>query len=175
LLNIDKTQQFLLFAKTIPDGFYSPQPHALWVLIVGALGIVLSIILLLYLAFRLFQEERKKYIARKMPKAPNKKKLQQKYMDILDGIEAQYKAAQLTEYDVYYEVAQTLRLYASEKNNENYTNFTLRDLSDTPGLALLHETIDYLYDCEFFDRSIDPNPTEPEEAVEWGRNLVRRW
>jgi hypothetical protein len=175
LLNIDNSTELLILAEKIPDGFYSPQPHSLWVLIVGVLGISMSIILLLYCIFKLFQEEREKYAARKTPKAPSRKKLQQKYMDILDSIQRGFENLELTEYDVYYEIAQTLRLYASEKNNENYTNFTLRDLSNTPGLALLHETIDFLYDCEFFDHSIDPNPTEPNEAIEWGRNLVRRW
>jgi hypothetical protein len=174
LLNIDNSSELLL-AQTIPDGFYSPQSHPLWALIVGVLGIIVSIMLLLFYAFKLFQEERKRYAARKAPKVPSRKKLQQKYMDILDDIQRRFENLGLTEYDVCYEVAQTLRLYASEKNNENYTNFTLRDLSNTSGLALLRETIDYLYDCEFFDRSIDPNPTAPEEAIEWGRDLVRRW
>jgi hypothetical protein len=147
---------------------------SIWVIIVGIAGIMICASALFFGAFRLFYIQRKKYLQRHK-KAPNQKKLKTQYLEYFDLIEANFNDRKINENDVFFEVSRGLRSYASDKENANFHNFTLMEFGDVEGLSVLHETINLLYQTQYFDRALDPDPASAQEAIEWGRSLVRRW
>jgi hypothetical protein len=158
-----------------PEGFIAPRPHSIWILLISIIGAIIALGIATWVIFNLVSQTRERLLKKKRDQAPNRQKLRDLFMKVLDDIEEKYKNKELGDEDAYYEVSKVLRQYASEKTGNNLKSFTLTEIAATPGLGTLEEVVSDLYNAEFFDQKNNPKPPTPLEAIEWGRSLIKRW
>ncbi|GHT81966.1 hypothetical protein FACS1894125_3820 [Actinomycetota bacterium] len=99
----------------------------------------------------------------------------QKFYAVFDEIEKLHAEHIINDDGVYYEVSRALKDYGSDRSGQNLKTLTKRELDEIDGIAILHETIEALYVPEFQRREELNETMTPTQAIEFARNLLRRW
>ncbi|MDR2508826.1 MAG: hypothetical protein LBC50_01710 [Candidatus Ancillula sp.] len=162
-------------SANLPDGFFAPQPYGIWLPIVTLIVVIVIVSLLVVTLLNIFKST-KDYISNVVTKnTTSPKKNKAKCLASLERIYELYKLGQLTDDQVYLEVSKSLRIYASERTNVDFTSSTKRDLKKIDGIIIFTQTIDRLYELEFADRKNIAEPLTPEGAINLVQTVVKKW
>ena len=114
---------------------------------------------------------KKKEVQEEKKEPVDKEKVRSKYLNVIDGLEKQYKDQKIDDRAAYLGLSEAVRNFVHEFTGMNTQNLTLNEIGEL-GLPSLYNLIKDFYRPEF---AYDSGDTDVDQSFEISRKVVRTW
>lgn len=158
------------------DELFDPVNFPFFVLILGIVGTLGSLIVVSVFVFFLLSSITREIKSKNAKKIPTKE-IKQKYLSVISQIESMYNDSLLKDDGVFYELSRAIKNYSSEKTGENVSAMTKSDIEKEKEFKQLFKVIDKMYFSEFSKTGIinSENSISAVDAIELSKKLVMEW